>query len=251
MGVSYNSVISRDGLVLHLVAGNSRSYPGTGTTWYDISGNNNHGTLVNGPTYSSANGGSISFDGVNDYVNCGYSSLFDLATTKTVAIWINSRSFDGGFQTNDIVNTDNLIVKRTWQFNAYDSNNDNSDASISIYSVGTGGGDRAIATTTEVLKTNQWQHIAFTTPDRLATASRIKIYLNGIEQSVNDFSSGTFGEANTLSINNPLCIGRRAENNLADLHFNGLLDDLRIYSRVLSPLEIKQIYNSTRKRFGV
>ena len=68
MGVGYNPRIVTDGLVLCLDAANKRSYPGTGTTWTDKVGGNN-GTLTNGPTFSSDNGGSLVFDGSNDYVN--------------------------------------------------------------------------------------------------------------------------------------------------------------------------------------
>jgi len=68
MATNYNPRIVTDGLVLALDAGNTKSYPGSGTTWTDLSGRGNNGTLVNGPTYSSADGGSIVFDGSNDYV---------------------------------------------------------------------------------------------------------------------------------------------------------------------------------------
>jgi hypothetical protein len=66
MGVAYNSRIVTDGLVLCLDAANTKSYPGSGTTWTDLSSNGNTGTLTNGPTYSSDNFGSIVFDGVDD-----------------------------------------------------------------------------------------------------------------------------------------------------------------------------------------
>ena len=67
--------IANDGLVLALDAANPRSYPGSGTTWTDLSGNGNNGTLVNVPTYSNANGGSIVFDGVDDYVSGSISTI--------------------------------------------------------------------------------------------------------------------------------------------------------------------------------
>ena len=67
MSIHYSPTTVTNGLVLSLDAGNSKSYPGSGTTWTDLSGRGNHGTLVNGPTYSSANGGSLLFDGVDDY----------------------------------------------------------------------------------------------------------------------------------------------------------------------------------------
>ena len=65
MAFSRGPNVVTDGLVLALDAANTKSYPGSGTTWYDLSGNNN-GTLTNGPTYSSDVGGGIVFDGTND-----------------------------------------------------------------------------------------------------------------------------------------------------------------------------------------
>ena len=80
MGVAYNPNIVTDGLVLCLDAANKRSYPGTGTTWTDRSANGNNGTLTNGPTFDSANGGSIVFDGTNDYVTTTKNNLDTLST---------------------------------------------------------------------------------------------------------------------------------------------------------------------------
>jgi hypothetical protein len=68
MATRYTPRIVTDGLVLCLDAANSKSYPGSGTTWTDLSRIGNNGTLTNGPTFSSANGGSIVFDGIDDYV---------------------------------------------------------------------------------------------------------------------------------------------------------------------------------------
>ena len=62
MGVLYNSRIVTDGLVLCLDAGDKMSYPGAGTTWYDLSKNSIHATLTNGPTFNSSDGGSRAFD---------------------------------------------------------------------------------------------------------------------------------------------------------------------------------------------
>jgi hypothetical protein len=67
MGIAYNPAIIRSNLVLCLDAANPKSYPGSGTTWTDLSGFGNNGTLINGVGYSSDNLGSLSFDGVNDY----------------------------------------------------------------------------------------------------------------------------------------------------------------------------------------
>jgi hypothetical protein len=69
MAASSGPDIVDSGLVLALDAADRNSYPGSGTTWTDLTGRGNTGTLTNGPTYSSANGGSLSFDGTDDSVN--------------------------------------------------------------------------------------------------------------------------------------------------------------------------------------
>jgi formylglycine-generating enzyme required for sulfatase activity len=81
-----SSGIVTDGLVLWLDAGNTPSYPGSGTAWTDLSGNKNNGTLTNGPTYSSANGGSIVFDGNNDYVGTNLITEFPASAGFTFNI---------------------------------------------------------------------------------------------------------------------------------------------------------------------
>ena len=86
MGVAYNSSIVTNGLVLALDAGNRKSYPGSGATWTDLSGRGNNGTLVNGTGFDSANGGSLVFDGVNDYVNLSFINPF----AETVIVWARS-----------------------------------------------------------------------------------------------------------------------------------------------------------------
>jgi len=81
--------ISTSGLVLALDAANTKSYPGSGTTWTDMSGNNNNGTLTNGPTFNSANGGSIVFDGSNDFVTLGNQSVLGFTNgIFSVEAWV-------------------------------------------------------------------------------------------------------------------------------------------------------------------
>jgi len=74
------------GLVLELDAGNTKSYPGTGTTWFDKSGNAYNGTLTNGPTFNTGSLGSLVFDGVDDYVN-------NIGTTSTFSFIQNTAVF--------------------------------------------------------------------------------------------------------------------------------------------------------------
>lgn len=97
MAVSAGPDIVENGLVLCLDAGNRRSYPGTGTGWFDLSGFNNHGILTNGPTFSSVNGGVIVLDGANDFVDIP----LNLATTNYTImgaaryVVIGGRTFSG------------------------------------------------------------------------------------------------------------------------------------------------------------
>ena len=91
--IAYNPKIVTDGLVLCLDAANPKSYPGSGTTWYDLSGNGNHGTLINGPTYNSDNKGSIVFDGIDDYVSfTNPLNQSQLNQAWTIQGWINISS---------------------------------------------------------------------------------------------------------------------------------------------------------------
>ena len=96
MGVYAGPEINESGLVLCLDAGNTKSYPGSGTAWTDLSGRGNTGTLVNGPTYSSVNGGSLSFNGSNQYVQ-GSGSV--TTNTMTFLVWMKrngNQSFYAG-----------------------------------------------------------------------------------------------------------------------------------------------------------
>jgi len=85
--------VVQSGLVLNLDAGVSSSYSGSGTTWTDLSGNGNNGTLVNGVGYNSGNGGSLVFDGTNDYIsfNSLTTSSLGLTTSSgaTLSCWLN------------------------------------------------------------------------------------------------------------------------------------------------------------------
>ena len=83
--------IVTNGLVLNLDAGRQNSYNG-GTTWTDLSGSGNTGTLVNGVGYNGSNGGSLSFDGVDDYVNLG--SSIQNYSTFTTSFWVYYNSYD-------------------------------------------------------------------------------------------------------------------------------------------------------------
>lgn len=84
--------IITSGLLTHLDAGNTLSYSGSGTTWTDLSGNSRNGTLINGVSYNSSDGGTLVFDGVNDYVTATTLTKSLLNRSFTMSLWFNSSS---------------------------------------------------------------------------------------------------------------------------------------------------------------
>ena len=95
MGFSRGPKIVTDGLVLCLDAANKKSYPGSGTTWTDLSGQGNNGTLANmSTTLDSGNGGSLVFDGVNDFVGTSYNLVngTDSSVPIVISFYINPDS---------------------------------------------------------------------------------------------------------------------------------------------------------------
>ena len=99
MAFIHSPKIVTSGLVLCLDAANKLSYRGSGTTWTDLSGNANTGTLTNGPTFSNANGGCIVFDGVDDYVNVPYnaSTISFPTNNATICVWYRVSTVGDGY----------------------------------------------------------------------------------------------------------------------------------------------------------
>ena len=92
MGIGAGANAVEDGLVFCVDAANKRSYPGTGTTWTDLTGENN-GTLTNGPTFSSDNRGSIEFDGSDDHVLLDNDIV--LGTASSITVWVRDLGSTG------------------------------------------------------------------------------------------------------------------------------------------------------------
>ena len=109
MSTRYNPSIVRDSLLLYLDAANTKSYPGSGTTWYDLSGNNKNPTLTNGPTFNSDNLGSIVLDGTNDYVE--FSPDGDITSDTVVLSGSYTASFLF-FSSNNGSNNDQNVALR-------------------------------------------------------------------------------------------------------------------------------------------
>ncbi len=93
MAFNYSPKIVTDGLVMYLDAANNRSYPGSGTTWTDLSRGGNNVALINGPTYNSTNSGNIVFNGSDDY-----SITPSITNFRTISLWIKTSNAGGGWK---------------------------------------------------------------------------------------------------------------------------------------------------------
>lgn len=223
MATFYSPRIVTDGLVLHLDAANNRSFVSGSNTWFDLSRNNNSGSLVNGPTYNSSNGGSILFDGGDDYVQCAGSIV---TSTATFLVWINrngNQGQDDGIIYSRGTSVSGMAIQSSNQL-AYNWNN------VSLaYSWQSG----------LTIPNLQWCLCAISVAPTLATAYIFQ--QTGIISAVNNLnhSSTTMDD---------IKIGW---DDFASRYFTGNIAVAQIYNRALSAAEIRQNYNATKGRFGL
>jgi hypothetical protein len=228
MAFIHSPKIITDGLVLCLDAANHKSYPGSGTSWFDLSGNNNSGSLVNGTSYSTNNNGIMSFDGSNDHVLIGRSNTNNITGNQiTFGAWV--------FPT--VSNKYQLILVKslgaTRQYGMFLSGNGTSQIYRTLTGV-VGEGDVALSTNWGV---NAWNYILL-----VYNGSTIKIYLNANEV----FSQNATG--NITTTNTDVYIG----GDPAEPYFlSGNIANAVIYNRALSAQEISQNFNTQRSRFGL
>jgi len=214
-----------EGLVLSLDAGNSRSYPGSGTTWFDLSGNGNNGTLTNGPTFDNTNRGSIVFDASNENVTTLISSFGNNTTWEA---WVNRTSS---------VNSYNMFMGRLLPYFGLRSGNN------IIFSNIIGGSQRTIESTGFVAQNNIWYYLTFTTEyDGVNTIP--KIYINGVLNNSTTFSGAQGSNTGTFTIGEGRSTG-------AWYPFSGKVSNVKIYNKTLTDFEIQQNFNANRGRFGI
>lgn len=222
--------IITDGLVLNLDAAQLRSYPTTGTTWTDLSGNNNNGTLVNGPTFNSQNGGSIVFDGVNDFVQTvgGGNNLSDY----TFSAWFLNNDFS---EIKYILNRgrDNLPG---WSLQLQIAPSGKPGVGVvttlpSILGYGVEG--------TTVINLNTWYYITGV----WTSNTSLQLYVNGILEGTISATGRTSLRATSTS----WFMGSITTSNFT----SGRIGMTQIYNRALTAQEILQNYNATKSRYGL
>jgi hypothetical protein len=241
MSFSNGPTVVTNGLVLALDAGDRNSYVSGSTTWFDLAGTNN-GTLTNGPTFDSGSGGSIVFDGTNDYVLTSTNIFPSGLNPYTLDTWFyqpNPLTYSGSFESKIGVlfsgNAQNTIEVFLWD-------NITGSGIPSKISIGTYGAPTTPSGGIEVFISfplQTWHNVTITRD----SSYNITIYKN-----TNIIASG--------SINNNYPTGKLYHGG-APLNSNyAAWVNIRhaftkIYNRALTPSEVLQNYNATKGRFGL
>jgi hypothetical protein len=223
---------------LALDAANTKSYPGTGTVWTDLSGNGNNGTLVNGPTFDSGNLGSIDFDGVDDYITTG--------TTPPQLQGNPSFTVSGWFYRNA-----NLPANTgTWGFggnvtnqgiNSWWSNNNNE---ITIDTWG-----QATFTTGVSYPLQQWVYVTWQKIAGAMTRSNCILWRNLTSYTDNQLTILRNENVAPNINNNGITLARISTT--YNVPVNIRISNFKVYNRILSATEILQNYNATKGRYGL
>jgi hypothetical protein len=232
MGIAYNTSIVRNGLVLHLDAANVKSYPGTGTTWSDLSGNGNDGTLVNGVGFDSDNKGAMIFDGVNDYFRIN--SLGSITTRFSISAFIFPQITSGGSDRDRFGGT--VFSQDASSGNRYPLwfRLKGTEMSYSIWDSDVDGNTTSGAN----IELNKWHYIAIVAEKN----GILEIYHNK-NLIVNDIckNQGTW--------DGNFYIGDlRAGRNIL---FGGSVSNTVLYNKLLNNIEIQQNFEAHRGRYGI
>ena len=224
MGISGGPDLIQNGLVLCLDASDKNSYPGSGITWFDVSGNNNHGTLTNSPAFSTSGSGCISFDGVDDFVTMNSSTSLTTSTPTLIITCTNNSGTilaKGGYGSH--WNYGLTGVTST----TFKAKNNNADLTSPSFSSSTS---------------------AFNIYAMVWNGSAVLFYRNGIY-------GGSVSTNYSPSAQNSLYlrIGCAWSNNAsANVEFySGKVSLVQIYNRALSADEIQQNANAQKSRFGL
>ena len=232
-GFANNAPIVTDGLVFYVDAGNSNSYPGSGGTWSDLVGGND-GTLTNGPTFDSANGGSIVFDGVDDYIEGGVlDNGGGTGSAQSYGAWFKVDAL----ATNDVQglffwSNANGIAIGSGSFGGVDNE-------IFIQT----SGDNSIGdfTTTPTVSANTWCNVVF----NFTQGVSYECWVDGVSLgSVATTDTSPAPAAENYKIGSRMMTG----GNPTD-YANGNIAIVQAYNRALSDSEVLQNYNALKNRF--
>jgi len=211
------SGVDTNGLVMYLDASDSVSYPGTGTTWYDITGNENHMTLINGPVYvSNGQASYFSFDATND--NASFVLNNTLSSTATLIIWLRK---------NTTVNNTRFITIGGDDWHTYGNQGYYSIFRNSRITTGQGIGGQGVNLNSSILQDHM---MAFSSS---IGTNGYNVYQNGVLVATDTGLSIIISPRAVVS------------------PFDGRIYAISIYNRALSQQEILAIYNSQKSRYGL
>jgi hypothetical protein len=230
MGLAYSPKIVTDNMMFCLDAGNSKSYPGSGTTWTDLVAQGANATLINGVGYDIENGGALTFDGTNDY--CSITTPLTIENDFTFAAWAkregNSATSIGGIFGNHW-HSENAGVSIHFR---------NADGYVRI---ATGNGaSRPTFDVTFSRSNSLWNHYVMR-----YSGSTSDVYINGVL-----LDSRSVTPVIQTSSTKTFAIGRWAPS-YGSYYLNGKISNCAAYNRALLPDEIQQIFNAHRGRFGI
>ena len=226
--IDYPAIVT-NGLVLNLDAGFTPSYPTTGTTWYDLSGNGNNGALTNSPTFDSGYNGSIVFDAVDDYVNCGNGSSLNSIVTYTVSTWFNlptvSRNYNPIFcrHIRGTISSDIEIYGGNGGVTLV-HNRDNGGSITYVYAQGPASNTPVMYTVT--YGQNTWKTYFNGTLDQTFTSIAPPLANSGYVTDIGQFYDTPY-------------------------FLQGKIYSQQVYNRSLSAAEVLQNFNATKGRYGL
>ena len=220
--------VEQKSYVTSFIAGTRGTTVATGGGWADLIGNGNNGELVNGVKENSANGGSLVFDGSNDYIIIPENSALN-TQTPTVEVWVktNATTQNGFWFEKGQVNTQYSLFQEggviQWRMNLDGSYNNLS------------------TTTATYMNTSNWYQVVGT-----YTSGSRKLYINGTLVN-SDAQTGTITtNANGMSIG-----AYGGFNGSRGYYYNGNIASVKIYNRALTAAEIQQNFNATKSRYGL
>jgi len=230
--------IVTDGLVFAQDAASARSYPGSGTSWYDLI-ENSAGTLYNGVSYSTADQGTMSFDGSDDYMQA------DVSTT----------SLDG----DPSFSADMFVKRRTgtnvganngfWGIGGVGQGNGISGWTPTVNLINLDVYDSTRLATSVTYPENEWIHLVWTKNGTGTETTNVKCYINGVEASLTKTRSAT--RANQFNTSTTGVVLGRISANSNNFYSPIDIATYKIYNRALSSTEVLQNYNAIKNRFGL
>jgi hypothetical protein len=233
-----NSVVS-SGLILHLDAANTSSYSGSGSTWTDLTGNNN-ATLISSPTYETLNTrGFLTFNGTSQYGTIPFSnSPFRQTSAITYDVWVKVATAGGGY----VAGTSSSGGQGTGGLGIY------TDSALFTWTPSNPQSDRSFTNSSPVSFENTWKHVCMTFNYSTNTKA---LYINGSSVSMTDSGSWTTATpaGSSYNLSQADSIAGRFVNSQG--YFKGSIAAIKIYNTALSSSDVTTNFNALKQRFGL